>query len=714
MRFLELSLAVTPGANCEPGDEHNPDLTPAGVSKKMLAGLAEMAGTGLTNEVRSRLAAQGVVVPPRLDAQFEAAASTADDGTTAPKSACQKKRERKKAAAARKKAEEVPEDRPPDPPPLPMPAAKPVAKPVAVSAATRLRFPIGTRVECRVGENWPVGTVIAHWYTQKSFPEGMSAPYQIEQDNGKRIYAPRDESVCIRASTDPKPMRSGPNRRGPAGGIDQCMMPIPKAHAYVDMMLAPSGEAVMMGEEAMMTAALGECGFDGALMACTSDDLEVISAIMAFTRIGPTAVRDAMLARAPESLAQLCAFIAYTPELSATPMHVREKQGWPNANDAWQFEGDLKEPMSYAPDDNRVSLSEFTSRNANGRGAPFHRKETMLALSPPQSEQCYCTVMAASLQLLITVCDPDEPGATHALRQLQASPAFVPMVQRLIELVARWGEPGALSAGEMPDFLGRSGRKSGQPLFQTVAVSPGSGGLPPAALWALTRLCASPEVPRARWLLRGHSAYERRYVPTGSRKDKTGASDYWQPLPPAADEQPQGLIRVLSKATLGTLPLPGRNAACVKEVQQLLRVLAAVTQGQLCDLVDDDGHPMLPPLPAVQEDPEEVEAAFDAISDRQPDHEKLTDELAACADEVERLRAMLFFLDARFLPPGRLVTIHGLVSKPELNGKLAVVDGLRSVGRVRFPVRPLTGGEGAPMMVRPGNLKLVSRDNSEE
>ena len=68
-------------------------------------------------------------------------------------------------------------------------------------------------------------------------------------------------------------------RRLPAGDIDQLMMPIPKAHAYVDLMLAPSGEAMLMGEPAMMTEALGARGFDGALMGCTPDDLEVIAAL---------------------------------------------------------------------------------------------------------------------------------------------------------------------------------------------------------------------------------------------------------------------------------------------------------------------------------------------------------------------------------------------------------------------------------------------------
>ena len=53
-------------------------------------------------------------------------------------------------------------------------------------------------------------------------------------------------------------------------------------------------------------------------------------------------VRTAMLRRAPESLAALTAFIAFTPPLV-------EKDD--DDRDGWSYEGYLKEPMSYEPDE---------------------------------------------------------------------------------------------------------------------------------------------------------------------------------------------------------------------------------------------------------------------------------------------------------------------------------------------------------------------------
>jgi hypothetical protein len=122
---------------------------------------------------------------------------------------------------------------------------------------------------------------------------------------------------------------------------------------------------------------------------------------------------------------------------------------------------------------------------------------------------------------------------------------------------------------------------------------------------------------------------------------------------------------------------------------------------------------MLPPLPALSEDAVEVAEAFVAIADGEKDREKLGDEVAAIAEEEERTRAMLFFLDARFLPPGRQVTIHGLAAKPELNGQLAVVTGPRPDGKVRFPLRPLAA-RGTTMLLRPANLKLVAEHDEED
>ena len=69
----------------------------------------------------------------------------------------------------------------------------------------------------------------------------------------------------------------------------------------------------------------------------------------------------------------------------------------------------------------------------------------------------------------------------------------------------------------------------------------------------------------------------------------------------------------------------------------------------------------------------EVEESFDAVAEGQADFHNLTDELAVCVSEKERVAAMLFFLDARYLPPSQVVTLHGLASKPELNGKRAVI-----------------------------------------
>ena len=69
---------------------------------------------------------------------------------------------------------------------------------IADKATTRLRFPIGTRVECNVGPIYAGGTVTKHFYEQKSFPAGMCAPYQVRLDSGKLVFAPADADRVIR------------------------------------------------------------------------------------------------------------------------------------------------------------------------------------------------------------------------------------------------------------------------------------------------------------------------------------------------------------------------------------------------------------------------------------------------------------------------------------------------------------------------------------
>ena len=90
--------------------------------------------------------------------------------------------------------------------------------PIAASKSTRLRFDVGSRVECFAGE-WHPGTVIKLWYTQASFEAGMCAPYQVELDKGNIIFVPEDSNRCIRATdkedVDPRYSVPMPPEDGP-------------------------------------------------------------------------------------------------------------------------------------------------------------------------------------------------------------------------------------------------------------------------------------------------------------------------------------------------------------------------------------------------------------------------------------------------------------------------------------------------------------------
>mmetsp|Transcript_2137 Transcript_2137/g.2468 ORF Transcript_2137/g.2468 Transcript_2137/m.2468 type:complete len:114 (-) Transcript_2137:22-363(-) len=67
-----------------------------------------------------------------------------------------------------------------------------------------LRFPLGTRVQCRTGQGedgWSSGTVIKHWYREQKWPAERFAPYQIQLDDNRRIFAPLDDDRVIRKPT---------------------------------------------------------------------------------------------------------------------------------------------------------------------------------------------------------------------------------------------------------------------------------------------------------------------------------------------------------------------------------------------------------------------------------------------------------------------------------------------------------------------------------
>ena len=63
---------------------------------------------------------------------------------------------------------------------------------------TKLRFTVGDRVECNVGDSWELATVVDLMYQEESMAEEDFVPYQLQLDNGVLIYAPADSDGCVR------------------------------------------------------------------------------------------------------------------------------------------------------------------------------------------------------------------------------------------------------------------------------------------------------------------------------------------------------------------------------------------------------------------------------------------------------------------------------------------------------------------------------------
>lgn len=62
----------------------------------------------------------------------------------------------------------------------------------------RLRFAVGDAVECNLGNRWARGVVVDLMYREAGMASGMAAPYQVELEDGARIYAPTDSNEVIR------------------------------------------------------------------------------------------------------------------------------------------------------------------------------------------------------------------------------------------------------------------------------------------------------------------------------------------------------------------------------------------------------------------------------------------------------------------------------------------------------------------------------------
>ena len=67
------------------------------------------------------------------------------------------------------------------------------------SSMPELRFEVGTKVLCRVGASeWHGGTILQQWYREESWPQGAWAPYKVELDDGRNIFAPGDLEQIIK------------------------------------------------------------------------------------------------------------------------------------------------------------------------------------------------------------------------------------------------------------------------------------------------------------------------------------------------------------------------------------------------------------------------------------------------------------------------------------------------------------------------------------
>lgn len=69
----------------------------------------------------------------------------------------------------------------------------------------KLRFAVGSRVACNMGDLWAHGTVVALNYREDHWERGRSAPYQVQLDDkfgGNLIFAPADIPKVVRSVAD--------------------------------------------------------------------------------------------------------------------------------------------------------------------------------------------------------------------------------------------------------------------------------------------------------------------------------------------------------------------------------------------------------------------------------------------------------------------------------------------------------------------------------
>ena len=71
-----------------------------------------------------------------------------------------------------------------------------------IAALPTLRFDVSQPVWCRIGPDpitgWAKGTVVQLWYREQTWPEGSWAPYKIQLEDGRYIFAPGDMDQIIK------------------------------------------------------------------------------------------------------------------------------------------------------------------------------------------------------------------------------------------------------------------------------------------------------------------------------------------------------------------------------------------------------------------------------------------------------------------------------------------------------------------------------------
>ena len=178
-----------------------------------------------------------------------------------------------------------------------------------------------------------------------------------------------------------------------------------KAQAYVDLLLAPTGEAALAGEPAAIINNL-QSTEKASLDHCTADDLEILAAIcglmlnVAAQPSGRDSVLNAFEGRS-DAFSTLCCFVAFPPSLSA------------------------------GNDKKRIESIRVDFKNAQNLAA----EQLPQSLTPAQDSEAYLKVMSCCVRIFMLL------ATSEIASELCESRHFDKGTLRLVELVGRYRPP---------------------------------------------------------------------------------------------------------------------------------------------------------------------------------------------------------------------------------------------------------------------------------